>query len=298
MAGLARSLGLRSDLPALRRIHGLVRRFPFWIARGLLARPMLQPVSRLLFDTSLRALGILNYENMVVSGEAWFLDELGLAWSCAAPQIRPTVLDVGANDGAYAELVLRAIPQSDVHAFEPHPRTAERLERRLGGAATIVPAAAGSATGSLDLYDYEDARGSAHASPYREVFTEIHGQPASAIAVPVIKLDDYVRETGLAQVLLLKVDTEGHELEVLKGASGVVADDAIHCVQFEFNEMNVVTRTFLRDFMRQLPDFVFFRLLPRGLVPLHGSPLDEIFAFQNIVAIRRGSPVFSHFAKR
>jgi hypothetical protein len=64
----------------------------------------------------------------------------------------------------------------------------------------------------------------------------------------------------------------------------------ISLVQFEFNEMNVISRTFLRDFVGLLPGYRLYRLLPDGMASLEGEPLfvREIFAFQNLVAVRSG----------
>jgi hypothetical protein len=88
-------------------------------------------------------------------------------------------------------------------------------------------------------------------------------------------------------VRLLKIDTEGHEASVLRGARETIAGRRIELVQFEFNAMNVASRTFFKDFVDLLPGYRFYRLLPDGRVPLRYSPhACEIFAFQNVVAIR------------
>ena len=84
----------------------------------------------------------------------------------------------------------------------------------------------------------------------------------------------------------LKVDTEGHELAVLQGASSLIEDGRIGCIHFEFNEMNIVSRVFFLDFRELLHNYKLYRLLPNGLLPLGDSPLEtELFAYQNIVAL-------------
>lgn len=58
-------------------------------------------------------------------------------------------------------------------------------------------------------------------------------------------------------------------------------------IVFEFHEMNVVIRAFMKDFQDLLEEYVFFRLLPGGLIKVPDNPLEsEIFAFQNILAIQ------------
>jgi hypothetical protein len=89
---------------------------------------------------------------------------------------------------------------------------------------------------------------------------------------------------------LLKIDVEGAELEVLKGAVGAIKAGKIDVIQFEFNEMNVVSRVFFRDFWHVLDGYSFYRLLPFGLFPIRNyrTFFCELFAFQNIVAVRSG----------
>ena len=66
-------------------------------------------------------------------------------------------------------------------------------------------------------------------------------------------------------------------------------------IQFEFNEMNIESRVFMKDFFNILPEYDFFRLLPDGYIPLgnintYRNPLTlELFAMQNIVAIQNSA---------
>jgi hypothetical protein len=106
--------------------------------------------------------------------------------------------------------------------------------------------------------------------------------------VKIISLDVYVKENGLEKICLLKIDTEGHELEVLKGARGCLESGKIDLIHIEFNEMNVISRVFFRDFLTVLKDYIPYRLLPSGAIQLNRSPLmTELFAFQNIIFIHK-----------
>ena len=90
----------------------------------------------------------------------------------------------------------------------------------------------------------------------------------------------------IKEVKFLKIDTEGNELNVLLGAKRLLKENRIETIQFEFNEMNVMSRVFFRDFLELMPDHTFYRLLPAGLLPIGKySPLtNEIFAYQNVIA--------------
>ena len=93
-------------------------------------------------------------------------------------------------------------------------------------------------------------------------------------------------------IRLLKIDTEGSELKVLLGAAKTLQAQRIDMIQIEFNEMNVVSRVFFRDYFQLLREFDIYRLLPGELLPLRDyRPLYcELFAFQNLLAVRKGLP--------
>jgi hypothetical protein len=60
----------------------------------------------------------------------------------------------------------------------------------------------------------------------------------------------------------------------------------IKIIQFEFNEMNIVSRVFLKDFYQILKAYKIYRLCETELIPLfHYDSINEIFKFQNIIAI-------------
>jgi len=255
----------------------------FDIYAFLFARKSFYRFNRGLFHASIRGLGLINFKDDVVSGERHFLKRF-------LSQLRgPTVFDVGANEGSYTKAVLAANRSAQVFAFEPHPATYGRLALFSSGIENItaINAACGSASGQMVLYDYAGSLGSGHASLHAGVIEGIHKKESSERVVDVIDLDTFATGHNISQIDLLKIDAEGHELEVLKGAVNLLRESRIRAIQFEFNEMNVVSRVFFREFYQLLPNYRFFRMLRDGLVPLGSySPLRcELFAFQNIIAL-------------
>ena len=69
---------------------------------------------------------------------------------------------------------------------------------------------------------------------------------------------------------LLKIDTEGNEFNVLKGAKKLFEFNKIKAIHFEFNQMNIVSKSSFKDFWDLLNEnFIFYRILPRGrLLPI------------------------------
>lgn len=242
-----------------------------------------------------RRIGILNYETAAVSGERHLIERT-LVGRIASPE--PVLIDVGANRGEMSLALRAAFPAARIVAFEPNPQTFAVL-----GAATAassiecVASALGSQPGQLVLHSYRDDPTSGHATLYPRMFElyQNYGVKAAAdlarFEIPVTTLDDYCDGHRIARIDFLKLDVEGHELEVLKGARGLLQRAAIDHLQFEFTDCNVWSRTFLRDFYDALEGFEFFRLLPGGLLPLGAySARNEVFQYQNILAIRKEAP--------
>lgn len=258
------------------------------VYRALFARLFFYRFNKLIYRCGLSGLGVSNYENDIVSGEDWFLRRH------LKGRLGGVVFDVGANVGDYSRKVLELSPGMTVYAFEPHPKTFTTLINNLRQSNFLpVNAAAGEAEGTLTLYDYEANDGSAHASLYQDVIENIHQAKSVEHRVQVLSLGAFAKSKNVEKIALLKIDTEGNELNVLKGMAEYIESGKIEAIHFEFNEMNVSSRTYFRDFWDLLPNFDFYRLLPHGMAKIEKySPVFcEVFAYQNIVAILKSDRI-------
>jgi len=134
----------------------------------------------------------------------------------------PVVLDVGANNGQFAAAVFDQWPRSTVHSFEPQraliPRIREFAERNgLEDKHIINWNAVGAESGTAKFYQNRDP---ISASLIRE--KAARRTVRRVVEVPVTTLDEYVHRVNLAGVDILKLDTEGVEIEVLAGARAVL----------------------------------------------------------------------------
>ncbi|MCO8120563.1 FkbM family methyltransferase [Stieleria sp. TO1_6] len=255
------------------------------VYRQLFCNRVSYKFNNLLYECSLHGLGVMNYESSRVSGEAHFVQS-------ALPRFlgdvaAPTFVDVGANVGDYTRMLSKQFPTSRIVSIEPHPKNFTKLQQSVSSNVTVVNAALGAEPGSTILFDRDDCDGSCHASVYEDVITDHHHQQTTSTNVTVDTLDAVVSRHGIQQIDLLKIDTEGHEREVLNGAKDVIASGAIKVLQIEFNALNVYSRTFLRDFRLLLPNFQFYRLLPHSMIPIPTNTMkSEIFGFQNVVCVR------------
>jgi FkbM family methyltransferase len=249
----------------------------------LFARIRFLKFNKLLYRLSLAGMGILNYKTSKVSGEKAFIEKFILSKN-------GVVIDVGANVGDYISELVRINESITIHAFEPHPLTFLKLRKNTENYSNvfIYNKGASSKCGLLNLYDYGSNDGSEHASLFREVINEIHGSKSvTSHEVELIDLDGFIENNNIVEISLLKIDTEGNELEVIRGCTKSIASGKIKLIHFEFNEMNVASRVFFKDFWIILSEYNFYRLLPNGLIKIDKyNPLFcEIYAYQNIIAI-------------
>ena len=251
--------------------------------------------NKLLFHCALRGLGIHNSQTRKRSGEENFLRTI---LTQKIPNKNLVVFDVGANVGNYSLYIKKINPNTDIYAFEPHPKTFQKLEKTASQNNSLANFEAfnvgcGEVEGNLTIYDYAQNDGSSHASLYKGVMEDIYQKETIATEVKIIPLDPFIEklitENKISQIDLLKIDTEGHELAVLKGAKSTLQKGIIKAIHFEFNSMNIISRTFFKDFMDLLPNYDFYRMLPDSLhkIEKYDPIYDEIFAFQNIVAFKK-----------
>mgnify|MGYP000191615289 CR=1 FL=1 len=251
----------------------------------LFAKPVFERFNLLLMHLSLRGLGILNHQTHKLSGEQFFINYIFQNYSIK------TIFDVGANVGNYTQLF--ADKQCQIYCFEPHPNNYPSLQNRYKDYSNINTFNIGisNTQTTAKIYDYEDNFGSPHASIFQEVITTVHANKARSADIKLDTLDNILAAESVSHIDLLKLDIEGNELSALQGAKSALAKNTIDIIQIEFTVINIISRSFFNDFVAILPQYNFYRLLPNAFLPIDNSnktPLqNELFAFQNIVAIRK-----------
>lgn len=137
-----------------------------------------------------------------------------------------TVFDVGANIGQTAEYYLRKFPRATIYSFEPVRKNFNQLAQRFAGNPRVKAEyiALGSKAGMLEMVVEGDD-------------TMFHvaksGEQGRRETVQALTLDGYCSANGPETIDFLKIDTEGHDLEVLKGADRLLSERKIGAVQVE-----------------------------------------------------------------
>lgn len=121
--------------------------------------------------------------------------------------------DIGANTGWFSLVAGRCMPNLAVHAFEPVPSTCRLLAHNVGLNAlsnvTVNNLGLWSQSGQLRFTNYRGPKNHITTDP-RETRVDV---------VPVVRLDDYVRDHNIQRIDLIKCDVEGAELHMLQGAA-------------------------------------------------------------------------------
>jgi FkbM family methyltransferase len=139
-----------------------------------------------------------------------------------------TVIDVGANKGQFAVYARIRWPKAQLICFEPLPEPRAKLQRVTGGQARIYDCALGAEPGEgrMHLATRTDSSSLLALGARQKA---IFGMESSgAVQVPIERLDACLA-TPLPRPALLKIDVQGFELEVLKGATDLLPHiDAVY----------------------------------------------------------------------
>jgi len=150
--------------------------------------------------------------------------------------------DVGANIGEVSLLFSRFVgSKGQVHSFECSPNTFKRLNEivRISNRKNIkqncMCLSDEIGTAELHVFDDEHAGWTTMANrPLQQYGINI--KPTSIEKVPTTTIDAYCESHNIQQIDLLKIDVEGAEYQVLKGASRMMLEHRIGCVIFEFGQ--------------------------------------------------------------
>lgn len=202
------------------------------------------------------------------------------------------VFDVGANKGQFLGVALSSsIGNLKVHAFEPALETFRLLSQNAGDNPGVVlnNFGLGKEAGTFELY-YDEA-GSGLASLTNRRLEHFDMEFSRSEQVTIDTLDNYCAARNIERIDLLKIDVEGHELDVLAGAANMLGSGRIDMVTFEFGGCNIDTRTFFQDFYYLFTGYgmSLFRICPSGyFFPITGySEILEQFRTTNYLAVRK-----------
>lgn len=236
-------------------------------------------------DKYLRAYWNENNWNMRSNGEGRVLEVFSR--HCG---LTPTILDVGSHRGEWCLQAINAIPKANIFAFEIIPEIRRELIAAVAGT-VISPVLAGlsSRNGEIQV-TFNKTHPSTNSVVPNSDSPFFSTSEIETIVCKVITGDDFCTDMGVTKIDFLKIDTEGHEFEVLRGfEKSLHTLRAPRVIQFEYGGTSRNARVMLSDIYELLEPFGYSvgRIFPRNVAfkSYHGS--DEHFRMGNYLAVKR-----------
>lgn len=196
------------------------------------------------------------------------------------------IFDVGLEKGTWTKRALKVNPTAEYHCFEPN---INRIPQDLPSNVIVNNFALGNLKEKKTLYVFGEGCDSLYDRPI------LHGKLGlkETMEVEVYNLDDYCEEHSIKQIDFMKIDTEGNELEVLKGAQKILNNNIVKMVQFEYGGCYIDAGTTLKDIYdfihANVKQYSFFKIYPDRLlnVSLYDEKF-ETFQYSNwLIAFKR-----------
>jgi FkbM family methyltransferase len=230
--------------------------------------------------------------------------ELGKGWGAATTEVEAqavaelakqhiageiVVFDIGANVGDWSASIQNCLPDSRVVAFEPSKEAYKKLTDRFKNSSLISCINLAVGKDNIETFLYADSSASGLGSLTKRRVKHFGITFEHKESIEVTTLDNWIEKQSF-KVLpnVIKMDVEGHELDVLIGASAALK--SVQVIQFEFGGGNIDTRTYFQDFWYffESSGFEINRMTPRGLkVISQYSENLETFKPTNYVAVRK-----------
>lgn len=186
--------------------------------------------------------GVFGYKISKISTVLLLSDDPFIAVKDALGKNDLVFFDIGANQGQTINKMINHYPEAKIHAFEPSKNCFESLKSTFKNKKiSLHNLAIGSNSGQLEFNEYS-------WSALNSFLKRAYGSAKilETYLVEVTTIDEFCKNNAISHINFLKTDTEGYELNVLKGASEMMKQNRIQFVYVEifFNENYVGQSSF------------------------------------------------------
>ncbi len=248
----------------------------------------MQFINDIFLSLSLNAKGYKNYGNFNKTGEKKFIKKISNDLSFC--------IDIGANIGKYTELLLKET-QAKVISFEPLGEAFQdlkKIELENSTRLKVFNHAIGEKNETLDLNYSNNKSEKASFTEHLDKLSFYEFNTNKKVKTKILTLDTFIEENlnlfNSKEIDLIKIDTEGFELEVIKGAQKTIKKMSPKYIQLEFNWHQLFKQHNMYSFSELLKDYELFQILPFGNDLIKVSPFrpeTNIYHLSNFVYIRK-----------
>lgn len=177
------------------------------------------------------------------------------------------IFDIGGYGGEYSLKILEHAPDVNLYVFEINNDTSEKmLKPALSGKGKnvrIISLGLSNESGEFPIYT--NKLGATDSLYKSNIGKYIHTETKLA---KVSTVDLFCKEYNIDRINFLKIDTEGNDLQVLKGAENMIKSGNVDTIVFEFSLLYTFSHTYFVDFVNFLEPFgyVIYKIMPKGLV--------------------------------
>jgi FkbM family methyltransferase len=140
--------------------------------------------------------------------------------------------DIGANIGQSISSIREYFPSSEIWSFEPIQNTYKTLTENLSdNKVKCFQIGFGSEKSELEVYNHKDTR-----STRVSFNSNVADHDKSIVQNETVKvetLDSFCNDHGIKEIDYVKIDTEGYDLQVLRGATHLLQNDKLHFIETE-----------------------------------------------------------------
>jgi FkbM family methyltransferase len=201
--------------------------------------------------------------------------------------------DVGANNGDWSGEVFDLGFKGQIFAVDPLPKNIQILKKRFAGQNSFHPLQFAMSDSVREATFFSNVDNSQSGTDSLYNMNRIGYSPSlQEVKVQCTTLSRLTEEQHVEKIDFLKVDVEGHELFVLKGAQSLLAEGKIDFIQIEFGHAARAAGVYLHDIVKFMENFPYeiFVIKPQGFMPLNFTPFTENrYSYINFLLVRKSA---------
>ena len=248
----------------------------------IFARPYFQKLNEVVFRIIVGPLGFMNHSaDFRLTGERRLFQKLSILNF-------EIIIDIGANKGDWAEMVLKEAPLSKVYAFEPQKSEFDKLVKLSKNYKIdrLFPynLALGDAQKNIEMHIHDTSSELSYIDNKLNQLPLLTGKSSTSESIKMILFDTFIEsnEDKFNVINFIKIDTEGYEYEVLLGSIKTLSKYKPGFIQIEMNWHALFRNNSLLKISMQLSTYRCFHILPFGDVLYEIDPRNPIRNFYQL----------------